>query len=398
MSEAIDHHQKQWSNTSPLPQDGDAYEFSVEGMQVLAIDVNAFCLKYLVSLLRRCKYEVTATTEAGEALKILRENRNKFDIVITNTVRLDFDAFRLLEIIGNQLDIPVIIVSADDRISSVMKSMKYGVVNYMLKPVRIQEIQILWQYVFRKRMQDSGRISKQLKPKMNKGDEEEANIHTFDGSASEDDAFQRKTRVIWTKELHNIFVAAVQALGDNAKPKEIQRIMNVEGISRQSVSSHLQKYRMHLNKERANQQSNNSFDLIHRTYKRKLEGEQNMEPWNQGTHAKKQSGQTLPIIHSTFEPLYPSSGDSASQQAFVNFHSGGRSNYKGLVIEHVRDHIQKLAAEGSVRDNGTEFMQQSVDQWENTAPLEMSYSLLDDDFSIQAILNEFVDFDEPPFL
>lgn len=98
-----------------------------------------------------------------------------------------------------------------------MKSMKYGVVNYMLKPVRIQEIQILWQYAFRKRMQDSGRLSKQLKPKINKDDEEEANIHIFDSSASEDDAFQRKPRVIWTEELHKIFVAAVQALG-NSKP------------------------------------------------------------------------------------------------------------------------------------------------------------------------------------
>ena len=51
---------------------------------------------------------MTSTTVAAEALNILRENRNEYDIVITDVVRDDMDGFKLLEIIGLEMDLPVI--------------------------------------------------------------------------------------------------------------------------------------------------------------------------------------------------------------------------------------------------------------------------------------------------
>lgn len=39
---------------------------------------------------------------------MLRENKDEFDIVITDVVRQDMDGFKLLQIIGIEMDIPVI--------------------------------------------------------------------------------------------------------------------------------------------------------------------------------------------------------------------------------------------------------------------------------------------------
>jgi SHAQKYF class myb-like DNA-binding protein len=54
----------------------------------------------------------------------------------------------------------------------------------------------------------------------------------------------KKQRLEWTPELHGRFVAAVDKLGlKDATPKKILRIMQVEGVTVDHVSSHLQKYR-----------------------------------------------------------------------------------------------------------------------------------------------------------
>ena len=51
---------------------------------------------------------VTTTNQAIEALKILRENRNKFDLVISDVNMPDMDGFKLLEHVGLEMDLPVI--------------------------------------------------------------------------------------------------------------------------------------------------------------------------------------------------------------------------------------------------------------------------------------------------
>lgn len=57
----------------------------------------------------------------------------------------------------------------------------------------------------------------------------------------------KRPRLVWTPQLHKRFVDAVGHLGiKNAVPKTIMQLMNVEGLTRENVASHLQKYRLYL--------------------------------------------------------------------------------------------------------------------------------------------------------
>ncbi|KAG6527431.1 transcription factor PCL1-like [Zingiber officinale] len=71
------------------------------------------------------------------------------------------------------------------------------------------------------------------------------------GGGGEDDPEPPRTlkrpRLVWTPQLHKRFVDAVAHLGiANAVPKTIMQIMGVEGLTRENVASHLQKYRLYL--------------------------------------------------------------------------------------------------------------------------------------------------------
>ena len=60
----------------------------------------------------------------------------------------------------------------------------------------------------------------------------------------------KRPRLVWTPQLHKCFEAAVQQLGvDKAVPKNIMSLMKVDGLTRENVASHLQKYRLSLKKQ-----------------------------------------------------------------------------------------------------------------------------------------------------
>jgi SHAQKYF class myb-like DNA-binding protein len=59
----------------------------------------------------------------------------------------------------------------------------------------------------------------------------------------------KRPRVHWSSHMHSQFVAAVNKLGiDKAVPKKILELMGVDGLTRENVASHLQKYRLYLKK------------------------------------------------------------------------------------------------------------------------------------------------------
>jgi two-component response regulator (ARR-B family) len=53
-------------------------------------------------------FSVTTCGSAVEALRVLRENRDGFDVVISDVHMPDMDGFKLLELVGLEMDLPVI--------------------------------------------------------------------------------------------------------------------------------------------------------------------------------------------------------------------------------------------------------------------------------------------------
>ncbi|KAK3010887.1 hypothetical protein RJ639_011612 [Escallonia herrerae] len=255
------------------------------GMRVLAVDDDPTCLMLLDGLLRKCQYQVTTTSQARTALRMLRENKNRFDLVISDVHMPDMDGFKLLELVGLELDLPVIMLSANSDSKYVMKGITHGACDYLVKPVRLEELRNIWQHVIRRKKIDpkcqnksksqvrdrqesegeqgpalTGSADQNGKPNRKRKDEEEEGEE--EGNESEDPATQKKPRVVWSIELHRKFVAAVNQLGiEKAVPKRILDLMNVEGLTRENVASHLQawifpffKYRLYL--KRISQQAN----------------------------------------------------------------------------------------------------------------------------------------------
>ncbi|KAL5154961.1 Myb family transcription factor PHL5 [Glycine soja] len=71
-------------------------------------------------------------------------------------------------------------------------------------------------------------------------------VSTIGNSASNGAIVSSKTRIRWTKDLHEKFVECVNRLGgaEQATPKAILKMMNTDGLTIFHVKSHLQKYRI----------------------------------------------------------------------------------------------------------------------------------------------------------
>ncbi|XP_047331355.1 two-component response regulator ARR10-like [Impatiens glandulifera] len=221
----------------------DKYQF-LDKLRVLVIDDNIVCLKIISSSLEKCNYKVKATTRPTEALKILRKKEEIFDIVITDVKMNEMDGFQLLEIIGLEMDIPVIMISASDDIELVMKGVRHGARDYLVKPVRMEELKNIWQHVVRKNMFDPN-LPKLTVPKT---EDTIKTIPVVQSVVDEELCPSKKPRVNWSKVLHHKFIDAIEILGPDAFPKKILEFMNEPHLSRENVASHLQKYRKGLKK------------------------------------------------------------------------------------------------------------------------------------------------------
>ncbi|KAF8099615.1 hypothetical protein N665_0241s0048 [Sinapis alba] len=251
------------SNSDPFPV----------GLRVLVVDDDPTCLMILERMLRTCLYRVTKCNRAEIALSLLRKNKYGFDIVISDVHMPDMDGFKLLEHVGLEMDLPVIMMSADDSKSVVLKGVTHGAVDYLIKPVRIEALKNIWQHVVRKKrnewnvsehsgsVEETGGGDRQQQRDDADNNSSSANNEGSwrssrkrkegevdeQGDDKEDTSSLKKPRVVWSVELHQQFVAAVNQLGvDKAVPKKILEMMNVPGLTRENVASHLQKYRIYL--------------------------------------------------------------------------------------------------------------------------------------------------------
>ncbi|XP_075658145.1 two-component response regulator ARR11 [Castanea sativa] len=236
------------------------------GLRVLVVDDDPTWLKILEKMLKKCAYDVTTCHLAREALNLLRERKDGYDIVISDVNMPDMDGFKLLEHVGLEMDLPVIMMSVDGETSKVMKGVQHGACDYLLKPIRMKELRNIWQHVFRKKIHEIRDIEHEnidiIQMSRNGSDLDDGHMYCgedfnskkrkdFDKNDDKDfgDHSTKKHRVVWSVDLHQKFVKAVNQIGfDKVGPKKILDLMNVQWLTRENVASHLQKYRLYLSR------------------------------------------------------------------------------------------------------------------------------------------------------
>jgi hypothetical protein len=136
-------------------------------------------------------------------------------------------------------------MSGNGETSAVMKGITHGACDYLLKPVRIEELSNIWQHVVRKLRSE---------PKEHSASFEEGERHKRDGAEdadnmssatnntdgnwrnkkkkeakedeedfeqdNDDPSTLKKPRVVWSVELHQQFVSAVNQLGIDSKSSQ----------------------------------------------------------------------------------------------------------------------------------------------------------------------------------
>lgn len=131
----------------------------------------------------------------------------------------------------------VAVLSGNSDPKLVMKGVTHGACDYLVKPIRIEELRNIWQHVFRRKKLDTnhpqnkcideanarqlsgdnhgspltGNTDQSGKFTRKRKDDEDESEET--GNEYDDPNAQKKARVVWSIDLHRKFVAAVNQLG-----------------------------------------------------------------------------------------------------------------------------------------------------------------------------------------
>ncbi|XP_034688604.1 two-component response regulator-like PRR37 isoform X2 [Vitis riparia] len=160
----------------------------IRSLKVLLVENDDSTRHVVTALLRNCSYEVTAVANGLQAWKILEDLSNHIDIVLTEVVMPFISGIGLLcKIMSHKTfkNIPVIMMSSHDSMGIVFKCLSKGAVDFLVKPIRKNELKNLWQHVWRRCHSSSGsgsesgtQTKKSVKSKSN--DESENNTGSSD--------------------------------------------------------------------------------------------------------------------------------------------------------------------------------------------------------------------------
>ncbi|GER46961.1 two-component response regulator ARR10 [Striga asiatica] len=145
----------------------------------------------------------------------------------------NLDGFKLVHE-AVSLNLPVIVMSTNADPILAKCAIEDGAFLFMQNPPSHDELKYLWQHLLRetttRKNKEKGK-SRVENSSMNKG-------------IGQGSGIKPKMCTEWTLELHEKFMTAVKILGEGrCFPKDILELMNVPGLTRMQVASHLQKCR-----------------------------------------------------------------------------------------------------------------------------------------------------------
>lgn len=108
--------------------------------QILLVDDNP---KYLKEVLPTYGYEVTVATNGIQALKILGNRKNKFDLILLDVIMPEMDGWETLKAVRESRenkDIPIIMLTALDKEQQQISGLKFGADDYIVKPFTLPNL------------------------------------------------------------------------------------------------------------------------------------------------------------------------------------------------------------------------------------------------------------------
>ncbi|KAL1218157.1 Two-component response regulator-like APRR5 [Cardamine amara subsp. amara] len=126
-------------------------------LRVLLVEADDSTRQIISALLRKCSYRVAAVPDGLKAWEMLKGNPENVDLILTEVDLPSISGYALLTLIMEHdicKNIPVIMMSTQDSVNTVYKCMLRGAADYLVKPLRRNELRNLWQHVWRKQRQN----------------------------------------------------------------------------------------------------------------------------------------------------------------------------------------------------------------------------------------------------
>ncbi|RDY07130.1 Two-component response regulator-like APRR5 [Mucuna pruriens] len=136
-------------------------------LTVLLVEADHATRQIIAALLRKCSYTVIAVPDGLKAWETLQRKAPDLDLILTEVDLPAISGFALLSLIMEHdicKNIPVIsmltcyyvyshgcaVMSSHDSVSMVLKCTLKGAVDFLIKPIRRNELRNLWQHVWRR--------------------------------------------------------------------------------------------------------------------------------------------------------------------------------------------------------------------------------------------------------
>jgi len=123
-------------------------------VRILLCDGDATSSREVLRLLCNCSYQVTCAKSPRQVINILNYEGSEIDIILAEVDLPVTKCFKMLKYIAMNKDlrhIPIIMMSNRDEVSVVVKCLRLGAAEYLVKPLRTNELLNLWTHVWRRR-------------------------------------------------------------------------------------------------------------------------------------------------------------------------------------------------------------------------------------------------------
>ncbi|CAG7895919.1 unnamed protein product [Brassica rapa] len=164
-------------------------------LRVLLVEADDSTRQIVSALLRKCSYRVAAVADGLKAWEMLKGNPQSVDLILTEVDLPSISGYALLTLIMEHdicKNIPLIMMSTQDSVNTVYKCMLKGASDYLVKPLRRNELRNLWQHVWRRRQNAPGSFPLDESVGHEKPEGASANNST----SNQENAFERDQRPV----------------------------------------------------------------------------------------------------------------------------------------------------------------------------------------------------------